>query len=270
MDFQYRESVKAFHDVPEEGVFVFNGNSISKARKFTTAGAKEIILWGGAYLNCGESHASSFIYNNSKTLKHLTYFPGRTKGGCMIRPLYFKGDRGGKVLFPMLESISLCIHTGVGDLYGWGYIAPELNTINLLIDRNHNLSWHADWPYVHGVPSKLLHNYPKLDQIRVFIAAENDTENRKKDLWAVLNTPKKCSWDIKRLLLIGAIKEDSSTCILATLPLELIALIMGFLDEDWSIELVNTLYHKENEQLQSSFKESFFHFDEKLQRKSRW
>ena len=266
-----RNRVKAFHDIPEEGVYVYNGNSIKNDRVATPSGeATEIIFWGGFYLNCEEDFASAIVHNNADTLKHLTYFPGRTKGGCMIRPLYFQGDRGGKVLFPVLESISMCLHTGVGNLYGWGYIAPQLNTIDLLIDPLHGLSYHADWPYVRGVPVTLLGHYPKLERIRAFIAAEDDTRERKKHLWAVLNTPKKCSWDVKRVLLIGAMKEDSATCILASLPLELIALIVEFLCEDWSIEVVNSSYQKENEQLQKLFKESFFHFEEKLKHKSVW
>jgi len=220
---------------------VFNRESLRRIHECRggedeKGGLQELIFWGGDFLNVEEDLASRFVDSNSSDLQKLTYFPKRTKGGAMIRPKYHEGDRGTKVLFPKLESISICVHTWVDNLYAYGYDAPNLKHIELLVDPEMPSSSRFDgWQHISRAPKKSLRHYPLLKDITVMIASQSDA-TRQKQIWAKLHSPEYVSWSVVRVLFIGALKESPEECHLARIPIELVSMIAKFLFVDWRIE----------------------------------
>ena len=53
----------------------------------------EVVVWGGIVANCAEDGLSLVIDQNAATLESLCYCPDRTKGGVLVRPKYYQGDR---------------------------------------------------------------------------------------------------------------------------------------------------------------------------------
>jgi len=167
----------------------------------------------------------------------------------MIRPKYYKGDRGGIVHFPLLKQISLCIHTGVSYLPEWGYNAPELQHIVLLIDPEF-ARFPSRWQML-KTAQRNFNTYKKLETITAVIASNND-QTRKITPWEVLRTPKIISWEIARLLFIGKMKEGED-CGFSKLPMELIHQIVGWLSEGWQIDTLNSDLPKEFENFPPKF-----------------
>eukprot|EP00746_Dinoflagellata_sp_MGD_P005104 gnl/MRDRNA2_/MRDRNA2_109883_c0_seq1.p1 gnl/MRDRNA2_/MRDRNA2_109883_c0~~gnl/MRDRNA2_/MRDRNA2_109883_c0_seq1.p1 ORF type:complete len:343 (+),score=39.69 gnl/MRDRNA2_/MRDRNA2_109883_c0_seq1:79-1107(+) len=72
---------------------------------------EKIVVWGGQVFNCGESDLSQLVDKNRHSLQELIYLPEETKGGVMIRPKYYQGDRRGVVAFPKLREMTIKLNS---------------------------------------------------------------------------------------------------------------------------------------------------------------
>mmetsp|Transcript_26229 Transcript_26229/g.61530 ORF Transcript_26229/g.61530 Transcript_26229/m.61530 type:complete len:247 (-) Transcript_26229:956-1696(-) len=93
----------------------------------------KLVVWGGTVANCAESALSSIVDQEAKFLREVVYAPSRTKGGCLVRPKYHMGDRGGRQTFPRLERMTIRARPALlPSRYGWD--APSLTRLNVLVD----------------------------------------------------------------------------------------------------------------------------------------
>eukprot|EP01102_Stenamoeba_stenopodia_P000611 TRINITY_DN10589_c0_g1_i1.p1 TRINITY_DN10589_c0_g1~~TRINITY_DN10589_c0_g1_i1.p1 ORF type:complete len:364 (+),score=74.11 TRINITY_DN10589_c0_g1_i1:165-1094(+) len=243
---------------------------------------KELVFWGGNFLNCQEDDAAYLVDHNALVLEKLTYFPNGTKGGALIRPKYYRGDRTSVVLFPKLVELSIPLHTGAYNTYVWGYNAPSLKHIQLLIDPKYGeeRAARSKWRIANKAPAIALKSYPKLRDITAVVSMEKDT-TRVRTPWAVLHTPRRSPWEVLRLLFIAYHKGDrgynmatayepstnvgstspsasESFSPLTLMPLEVIHHIIDYLWLDWSIERLNSFESTKREEYFPNLPDDFF------------
>ena len=94
-----------------------------------------LVVWGGVVANGGEGILSCLVDNNSHTLQRVMYAPVRTKGGCLIRPKYYVGNRSGEQRFENLKELAIRADPGLlPRSYGW--VTPNLNQLELLVSSS--------------------------------------------------------------------------------------------------------------------------------------
>eukprot|EP01102_Stenamoeba_stenopodia_P007415 TRINITY_DN2074_c0_g6_i1.p1 TRINITY_DN2074_c0_g6~~TRINITY_DN2074_c0_g6_i1.p1 ORF type:complete len:368 (-),score=73.87 TRINITY_DN2074_c0_g6_i1:56-1015(-) len=266
-------------------------------REISKRVARELVFWGGDFLNNSEFNTSLIVHRCALVLERLSFLPRYTKGGAMIRPKYYEGNRTSIVHFPRLTHLSIPFHTYVENPFEWGYDAPSLKHIELLIDPEHvSISESAYyfhdyiqvWQRPDKVPTALLAHYPELRDITAVIARVDD-KTRTRIPWAILHTPRRESWDVVRLLFIAFHKEQldersenqvgregevkgevidgelttaraakEMKCLLSILPLEVIHKIVDYLWRGWRVERLPFLDAKQREELVPHINDSFF------------
>jgi len=199
----------------------------------------ELIVWGGVVANCGEHTLSKIAFENAHILRSLVYCPDRTKGGALIRPGYFRGDRGFKMEFPKLTDMSIRLSPALlPEEYGW--ITPELRRLRLLcvipaLQRSRDDSGRGSpdfrlpgfksvnkWLSVNtqnALSCALFTACPKLESITLVLCSTADSTCSQTD-WIELLPPKPLPWNIQRLLLLPVLKPvehikdagDARTC----------------------------------------------------------
>lgn len=209
-----------------------------------------LIVWGGVVANCGEHELSRLVHANCLTLQSTTYCPDRTKGGCLIRPFYHRGDRNGKLEFPELTDLSIRVSPPLlPEHYGW--ITPELKRLRLLsvisaIDRSRDRNGYSmvdcEPPGMHGLdrwlsvdkehslPRALHAACPKLESITVALCSTADKSCKETD-WMELLPPMPLPWNVRRLLLLPLFKptEKDDLSPLSCLRPEIVKVIFTFL-----------------------------------------
>lgn len=92
---------------------------------------QELVVWGGMVANCAEDALSRVVDCSAETLRSVTYCPDRTKGGVLIRPKYYQGDRCGRAVFPRLTDLAIRLEPALLPVeFGWS--TPELQHLRLL------------------------------------------------------------------------------------------------------------------------------------------
>lgn len=192
-----------------------------------------LVVWGGLVANCGEDNLSRLVDFNAAQLQFVTYCPDRTKGGALIRPKYYQGDRGGRETFPKLINLTIRLEPALLPKdYGW--ITPELTHLRLLCVtaavnrsrdnrgasiqdtrvpcRNSVRTWigagnSPKWSesVVKGFPEQMRSCCPKLESIVIAFCSTQD-EAREETDWITLHPPRPLSWDIRRLLVLPVVK----------------------------------------------------------------
>lgn len=225
--------------------------------RHSPANIDELIVWGGLVANVGESQLSRIIFRSASMLRSVTYCPDHTKGGCLIRPGYHRGDRELQIEFPVLTNLTIRLDPVLLPLsYGW--ITPELQHFRLLcviesLERSRGEGNHGvrDWKLPsrdklqrwlrtggpEDLPCALLATCPKLQSITVALCSTADTECEQ-TVWKELLPPILVPWAIKRLLLLPLLKpveQDQGDAragyvsILSNLSRDIIKIIIGFL-----------------------------------------
>lgn len=149
-------------------------------------------MWGGCVNNCGEHTVSGVVDRHAATLRRATYCPDRTKGGVLVRPKYYRGDRGGTAIFPVLTDLTIRLEPSVfPSRYGW--ITPALRRLRLVAVTRARGTWtHGGWgrlpageahlpsreglqrwvdPRHDGWPERLLAACPLLESITIALGA---------------------------------------------------------------------------------------------------
>jgi len=208
------------------------------------ASIEEIVVWGGLVANCAEHSLSEMVDRQSCMLKSVTYCPSWTKGGVLIRPKYWLGNRSGTAVFPNLRHLTIRLDPPIlPQDYGW--LTPALRTLRLLhvtqsiLEDNQGADIEANMPSTaalqHWIDTsslvsyskRMLENSPELESITVALASTAGASQESLD-WIRLIPPSPLSWDIQRLLLIVVHKPDGS-CAMSVLTTNLVRNIMNFL-----------------------------------------
>jgi len=128
-----------------DGVLTFvNVNNLFRTK---AKDVEELVVWGGIVANCGEDVLAKLVDACAAQLRRVVYCPDRTKGGCLIRPKYYLGNRGGKQTFPRLLELSIRLEPVLlPRQFGW--ITPALRQLHLLCvtdaqDRRRNEHGHS-------------------------------------------------------------------------------------------------------------------------------
>mmetsp|Transcript_14815 Transcript_14815/g.22306 ORF Transcript_14815/g.22306 Transcript_14815/m.22306 type:complete len:224 (-) Transcript_14815:126-797(-) len=180
-------------------------------------------VWGGVIANCGEDRVSELVYQSRDTLEVFLYYPRSTKGGVMVRPLYFQGNRCGRVVFSVLTELTMPWNAikYTMSLQKFGWITPKLKSLTILHPSTS--------PFQSVELSSLLsitQEAPELEIIRIGIANYSDLNNIEE--YATILPAVSLSWDKKRLLLLAMAKESHTSCPLAKLPKDTMRDILMF------------------------------------------
>jgi hypothetical protein len=205
-----------------------------KFKKSTGELYGEINIWGGLIFNGGESDVSSVVYCSRNSLESFTYFPTRTKGGAMVRPLYYQGDRQGKCEFPNLKSLSMPLHAMEfsQSLVAFGWITPSLKKLTLLKPDQSGDPEDSKQPEYYSLllltlGQQLQRENPTLETIT--IAEANFDSPESKRTIVSLKMPTQLSRDKTTLMLLALAKENPNMCGLAGLSTDLIKCIYNML-----------------------------------------
>lgn len=236
----------------------FDAGSFAPGRSCTDIGGgecQELIVWGGCVANCGEDSLSRIIRHNVMSLRSVTYSPDRTKGGCLIRPGYCRGDRAEKMQFPALTDLTIRLVPPLLP-YDYGWITPQLHRFRLLCvvtARHRNRDMYGNgiqdcnlpnfnglqrWLRVDvpgGMPNRLLDACPQLESITIALCSTKDEKCVQTD-WLKLFPPRPMSWSIQRLLLLPLAKpvRDAASgniniSLLSNMSVNIMKIIFGFL-----------------------------------------
>jgi len=199
---------------------------------FLSSPVREFVVLGGVMANNGESEASLVVHDHKHSLERVVYLPSRTKGGTLVRPHYHSGDRQGRDTFSNLIEL-WC--SPPPHLYGWDapqlwrvvigshwVSPPTLDEAKSMIEAV-NPKLEAE---MKSLRQSLLRAYPALEQIDIGGITLPDLRGRLhlEHRWV---TPIILSWEVHRVLLAAVIKEDSTRCAFACLPLELLNEILA-------------------------------------------
>ena len=229
-------------------LFCFNpNNSIFGGREEADKHSKtlvDITIWSGFIANCGESSLSSIVLKSCDTLTRFTYFPYRTKGGSMVRPLYCRGDRAGKVVFSNLQYLAMPCHVimWTHSLAPCGWITPSLKELSLIVPHTEirydrilkNIQLIKDEASLHT-------ENPTLKTINI-TSGNFDDPTATQTCLVKIECPVYLSTEIISLLLLVMTKERSTSCRLAALPKDIIRYIFNMLHSSWQVD-----YSKLNE-----------------------
>ncbi|KAH3742842.1 hypothetical protein Pelo_15760 [Pelomyxa schiedti] len=102
----------------------------SSSSSTPSGGTFGVVVWNGMCANVAESSLSYLVHHCAPALASLTYFPGRTKGGMMLRPRYHLGQRTGRVQFGALTALAM--RAGLGTPRQWGWVCPALRRLVLV------------------------------------------------------------------------------------------------------------------------------------------
>merc|ERR1712039_1130895 len=133
----------------------------------------------------------------------MTYCPDRTKGGCLVRPHYYRGDRGGQATFPQVTDLAIRLEPVLLPTeYGW--ITPGLLRLRLLcvistyaVPQGQYVASRCRMPsraalrrwLDKGLPRKMLSTCPELESITIALCS-TETIRRKQTDWIVILPPK--------------------------------------------------------------------------------
>lgn len=241
----------------------------------------DLIVWGGTVANNGEHRLSRIVDANCHRLQSITYCPNRTKGGCLVRPKYHVGDRGGKVEFPHLTDMTIRLSPSLfPESHGW--IMPNLRRLRLIAGSARLIDDASDrelpriqclrrWlkTGVGTYPEQLLAACPHLECITVAFAGTVEAERREID-WVQLLPPQSVPWSTHRLLLLAVLKphhacEASMASPLSSIDIQLARTVLSFLGRPTWVLKNRTFDSLEAQQFQIPPEVSKAHVEEILQ-----
>jgi len=209
---------------------------ISSSR--SVVGVENIIVWGGNVFNCGEDELSRFVYQNKDSLLSFTYLPIKTKGGEMLRPFYFRGDRIGKCLFPNLCELRMPLFNySTFSPLNWGWITPVLRSLCMIGTAcdTFDPTLYSLWVNLE-IPKVIVSHCPKLDIIA--IGAVSPDKELQFQVHILIKPAKILTWEKLRLLHVILFKETIETCpVLSVLQHSAnLQLVLSFLNCQWVVK----------------------------------
>jgi len=194
--------------------------------------------------NCAEHSLSEMVDQQRDVLNSVTYCPSWTKGGVLIRPKYWLGNRAGTAVFPSLSYLAIRLEPAILPRdYGW--VMPALRRMRLLhiaqcvaqedqgVDPEvclpsraallHSLDTAA--PTSHS--RRVLETSPELESIIVALASTAVKSQESLD-WIHLAPPRPVLWGVQRLLLL-AVYKPHGLCPMSALTMNLVNNILNFL-----------------------------------------
>lgn len=194
-----------------------------------TSRISTITFWGGRLFDCGEYELSSLLVERSKQLKSFVCFPAA--GVHMVRPLYCKNNRAGKLLFPALEKITMI---DCGSPFDYGLLTPQLKSIEIILS-NYDLNAELQEWLMLDKARKLFAENNKLEEI-IVVTANTADSSMKRTVHLRILTPHFNFWDKRKLLLLTMYRENPASCLLARLPYDILRNICSMVSGSWLIE----------------------------------
>jgi len=217
---------------PSQGLLMYIHAENYDFRSEDAGKIEQLVVWGGEVANRAEDDLSKVVDRSAGTLRSVTYCPDRTKGGVLVRPKYYRGDRGGEQVFPQLTDLAIRLEPVLLPReYGW--ITPGLRHLRLLC-MTHGLQRSRDeyggkpdfrlpnrrciqaWLGQErqelerqSLPQELLASCPNLESITIALAAAEDEDYTGTD-WFLLLPAKPVPWSVHRLLLLAVLKPSDS------------------------------------------------------------
>jgi len=242
--------------VPEEGVieYIQCDNGGFRPDPARACDIRRLIVWGGCVANIGEDNLSRFVDAGAEVLEHMTYIPDRTKGGVLIRPKYYRGDRGGQQVFPRLTELTIRLSPVLLPLES-GWLMPGLQRLRLLVDvkgetlkggvpcalQSDLRTWLGLQRRRRCLPNVMMTACPELDSISIALGSTQDETQEQTD-WFVMKPPRLVPWEVHRLLLLPIlhreqggdrpeddIEQRPEASSLASLTLPLLDVVLSFL-----------------------------------------
>jgi hypothetical protein len=220
-----------------------NSGFLSVSEEQEGASVQELVVWGGLVANGAEQSLSQLVDGQSENLVSITYCPSWTKGGLLIRPKYWLGDRCGTAVFTRLTDLSIRLDPPILPKdYGW--VTPALRRLRVihttktmpedddesvegcLPDRsalNQWLNMEAGASYCQCV----LEASPNLESITISLASVAGASPEMLD-WIHLLPPRPVPWQVQRLLYL-AVHKPHSSCAMSLLTGNLLISILNFL-----------------------------------------
>ena len=219
---------------------------------------ESIVVWGGLSANCGEEQLSRLVDSNCLTLKRMVFLPRQTKGGVLIRPKYYRGNRAGRTEFPALKfmAINYLIVRGPRQQgpYFWGWDTPSLTDLTIVSCETEFIEkYHRKVP--ESVESAkflfrtLRRNTPSLERIyfreRSIDFNKGDEEwqpltmgatNLSSDRYTILSLqgPLGAKWSHIRVIL-AARGEREENCLIAKLPYSILQEITTYMGSGFCV-----------------------------------
>lgn len=207
-------------------------------------GVKELVVWGGLVANCAEHSLSELIDRQQSILTSVTYCPSWTKGGVLVRPKYWLGNRCGTAVFPNLADLAIRLEPSILPReYGW--VMPGLRRLRLLhitqsipqeesgeaveayLPNPAALQHWLDTTSPSSYSRRVLESSPCLESITIALASTAGRDQESSD-WIRLVPPLPVPSAIQRLLLVAVCKPQGS-CAMSVLTVNLISNIINFL-----------------------------------------
>eukprot|EP01084_Bolivina_argentea_P262084 443125_1 len=183
----------------------------------------DVIIWGGYSFNGGEAGISKMLLNRFRELERFVFIPQDHKGGRLVRPKYYNGDRSGKQTFPSLHTLGYWADIGVPKEYGW--ICPNLKKL-IVFEPYADYEKMIKPKSITQLNEEILKDCPLLQTIlyvRLPLINENystDTYTRtigydfnnpmKYEIITEMNAPVDIGWDITNV--IQLIKQNKIQC----------------------------------------------------------
>ncbi|CAB9529967.1 expressed unknown protein [Seminavis robusta] len=207
---------------------------------FESSTATDVTIWGGNLWNCGEHSASKLVQSRRKHLQRFIYLPEAHKGGRMVRPHYYRGDRGATMDFPSLQVLGYYEDLGTPADVKW--IVPNLKT--LLVFCGVHRAWLGDyvdrWSVQPANPppprrrqfrnllQRIQEQCPDLEEVLVCAAPDYDVPE-KIEVVRKLTPARPAPWECLRLLEVAVRKPQAGDlCFISQMPEAVMDLIVGY------------------------------------------
>jgi hypothetical protein len=195
----------------------------------------DVTIWGGDLFNCGESDVSRLVFERREHLKRFVCIPQNQnqnhKGGRMIRPHYYRGDRTSTMTFPSLKTLGYYEDRGTPQDARW--LAPNLETLYVFQGpryENSSMRILDRWAVKtgdRGLPQRVLEESPNLKEI-VFCAKPDFSVPFQFQTRRRLVAPSSMPAGSLRVLGVAIKKENAETCPMAMLPAGVMSHIVDF------------------------------------------
>jgi hypothetical protein len=196
----------------------------------------KVVVWGGCVANCAEDSLSEAVYDIRDRIISFLYFPSRTKGGVVMRPLYFKGNRNGSCVYPNLRNLTLPLlrYSSLSfSVKSFGYEVPSLEHLAFITSDSRIESISPEWTDL-SIPERILIEHPRIKSIQIVFGLFSKP--------MVMNPiisfypPQMLGWEVCRVLFLG-IRQQHDNSPFAKLSSDLLRMIIGMINHSWIVKV---------------------------------
>ena len=180
----------------------------------------------------------------------MVFFPDYTKGGKLVRPKYYKGNRDGRATFPVLNFMA--INAVVGNPFRYGWDMPSLRDLVFLARDGgfDNASTLQNIALKKFLDIRI--HCPLLD--RIYFRKSSPSFNGRDEEWLpltldapqpllmdaytvlIVHGPCGADWSQARVILAARGTSSSSDCLISKLPYNVLQYIVQFMGRGFSFE----------------------------------